>query len=155
MEVMFMLTSSLGICQQRTDFGNLEGIVRLIARLLAHFLVGSQNIRISRFTYQTHRLIRLTPFLFVLLFVGLKIPANWGVRLTTPDVLITRSTNCNPPKDALRCSLRCHKVRQIRSELRRADICCSTQFATLTVSTGHKRWIRKMPGILGFQKRQV
>ena len=126
MEVMYILTSPLGICQQRTDFGNLEGIVRLIARLLAHFLVGSHNVGISRFTYQIHRLIRLTPFWFVLLFVGSKSPANRGVRLTTPDVLITRSTNCNLPKHALRCSLRCHKLRQIRSELRRADIGCST-----------------------------
>ena len=76
MEVMYILTSPLGICHQRTDFGNLEGIVRLIARLLAHFCVGSQYVGISRFTYQIHRLIRLTPFWFVLLFVGSKSPAN-------------------------------------------------------------------------------
>ena len=70
MEVMFMLTSSLGICQQRTDFGNLEGIVRLIARLLAHFLVGSCHVGIGRFTYQTRGLIGLAPFWVGLLYVG-------------------------------------------------------------------------------------
>ena len=37
MEVMYVLTSPLGIYQQRTDFGSLGGIVSLIACLLAHF----------------------------------------------------------------------------------------------------------------------
>ena len=117
MEVMYVLTSPLGIFQQRTDFGNLGGIVRLVAYLLAHFLVGSRHVRIHVFTYQTHMLIRLTPFRVVPLFVGPKSPVNQGVRLTTPDVLITRPTNCNLPKHDIRCSLRCHKVRQKPSEL--------------------------------------
>ena len=72
MEVMYILTSPLGICQQRTDFRNLEGIARLIARLLAHFLVGSCHVRIRRFTSQIHGLIRLTPFGVELLYVKLK-----------------------------------------------------------------------------------
>ena len=76
MEVMYVLTSPLGICQQPTDFGNLEGIVRLVARLLAHFLVGSHNVGIRRFTHQIHSLIRLTSFWVVLIFVGAKHPAN-------------------------------------------------------------------------------
>ena len=78
MEVMYMLTSPLGICQQRTDFGNLEDIVRLIARLLAQFFIGSHNVGISRFTYYIHRLIRLTPFWFVLLFGWIKKSSESG-----------------------------------------------------------------------------
>ena len=72
MSVMYMLTSPLGLYQQRTDFGNLEGIVRIDARIFARFLVGSRHVGIGRFTYQTHGLIRLTPFCVELLYVGLK-----------------------------------------------------------------------------------
>ena len=72
MEVMYILTSPLGLCQQRTDFGNLGGTFRLLARHFAHFWVGFDNEGIRRFTYQTHGLIRLTPFGVVLLSVGLK-----------------------------------------------------------------------------------
>ena len=63
MQVMYMLTSSLGICQQQTDFRNLGGIVRVDTRIFAHFLVGSRNVGIRRFTYQIHELIQLTPIL--------------------------------------------------------------------------------------------
>ena len=69
---MYLLTSPLGLCQQRTDFGNLGGNTRLIARIFANFLVGSHHVGILRFTYQIHGLIRLTPFWVVLLYVGLK-----------------------------------------------------------------------------------
>ena len=61
---------TLGLCQQRTDFGNLGDIVSLIARLFTHFSVDSSNVGIRWFTYQIHRLIRLTPFGVVLLYVG-------------------------------------------------------------------------------------
>ena len=67
---MYMPTSPLGLCQQRTYFGNLGGIFRLIARLLAHFLVGYSNVGICRFTYQIYGLIKLTPFWVGLLYVG-------------------------------------------------------------------------------------
>ena len=53
MEVMNMLTSPLGLFQQRIDFGHLGGIVRVDARNFAHFLVGSRHAGIGRFTYQT------------------------------------------------------------------------------------------------------
>ena len=69
---MYVLTSPLGLCQQRTDFGNLGGTIRLLARHFAHFLVGFHNVGIRRFTYQIHGLIRLTPFWVELLYVGLK-----------------------------------------------------------------------------------
>ena len=112
MEVMYMLTSPLGLCQQRTDFGNLGGTIRVVARNLARLLVGSCHVGIGRFTYENRGLIGLTPFRVWLLFVGSKISTNRGVRLTTPDVLITQSTNRNLPKHALRSLLRCDKVRR-------------------------------------------
>ena len=68
---MYVLTSPLGLCQQRTDVGNLGGTIRLLARHSAHFFVGFHHLGIRRFTYQIHRLIRLTPFWVVLLSVGL------------------------------------------------------------------------------------
>ena len=68
---MYVLTSPLGLCQQRTDVGNLGGTIRLLARHSAHFLVGFHRLGIRRFTYQIHRLIRLIPFGVVLLSVGL------------------------------------------------------------------------------------
>ena len=95
MEVMYVITSPLGIFQHRRDFGNLGGVVRLIARLRAHFLVGSRHGGIRRFKYQIHRLIKLTSFLDALLSVGPKSQVNPGVRLTTPDVLTTQSTKHN------------------------------------------------------------
>ena len=101
MDVMYMLTSPLGLCQQRTDFSNLGGIVRVVARIFAYFLVGSRHVGIGRFTSYTRGLIRLTPFWIGLLFVGPKFPTNRGVSLTTPDVLITHSTNRNLLKHAL------------------------------------------------------
>ena len=57
---MYMLTSPLGLCQQRTDFGNLGGIVHVSARLFTHVLVDSSSVGIHKFTYHIHRLIRLT-----------------------------------------------------------------------------------------------
>ena len=59
---MYVLTSLLGLCQQRTDFGNLGGTIRLLARHFAHVLVGFDNVGIRRLKYQIHGLIRLTPF---------------------------------------------------------------------------------------------
>ena len=49
-----MFTSSLGFCQQQTDFGNLGSIIRVPNRIFAHFLGGSRHIGIGRFMYQTH-----------------------------------------------------------------------------------------------------
>ena len=69
---MYVLTSPLGLCQQRTDFGNLGGTIRLLARHVAHFWVGFDNEGIRRFTYQIHGLIILTPFWVELLYVRLK-----------------------------------------------------------------------------------
>ena len=69
---MYVLTSHLWICQQRTVFDNLEGIVRHFALLLAHFLVSSYNVGIRIFTYHINRLIGFIPFWVVLLFVGPK-----------------------------------------------------------------------------------
>ena len=69
---MYVLTSPLGLCQQRTDFGNLGGTIQLLARHFAHFLAGFHKVGIRRFTYQIHGLIRLTPFWVELLYVGLK-----------------------------------------------------------------------------------
>ena len=68
---MYVLTSPLGLCQQWTDFGNLGGTIRLLARHFAHFWVGIHNVGIRRFTYQINGLIRLTPFWVELLYVGL------------------------------------------------------------------------------------
>ena len=72
MEVVYMLTSPLGLCQQRTDFDNLGGTIQLLARHFAHFWVGFDNKGICRFTYQINGLIRLPPFWVELLYVGLK-----------------------------------------------------------------------------------
>ena len=68
---MYVLTSPLGLFQQRTDVGNLGGTIQLLARHFAPFLVGFHHVGIRRFTYQIHGLIRLTPFWVVLLSVGL------------------------------------------------------------------------------------
>ena len=68
---MYVLTSPLGLCRQRTDFGNLWGTIRLLTPHFAHVLAVLHNVGIRRFTYQTHGLIRLTPFWVVLLSVGL------------------------------------------------------------------------------------
>ena len=124
---MYVLTSSLGLCQQRTDFGHLGGIVRVDARNFGHFLVGSCHVGIGRFTYQTRGLIGLTPFWVWLLFVRSKISTNWGVRLTMPDALINQPTNRNVPKHALRSSIYV-AIRSDgqRSGLRRAENGCST-----------------------------
>ena len=82
MEVVYMLTSSPGLCQQQTYFDNSGGIVRVVARPFAHFIVGSRLVGIGRFTYQNRGLIGLTPFQVWLLFVGSKISTNQGLRLT-------------------------------------------------------------------------
>ena len=60
MEVMYMLTSPLGLFQQRTDFGNLGGTIRLLARHFAHVLVGFHNVGIRGFTYQI--VTQINPF---------------------------------------------------------------------------------------------
>ena len=67
---MYVLTSTLGLCQQRTDFGKLGGIVHVIAQLLALFLVGSPTVGIGRFTHHIHRLIKLSPFWVMLIYFG-------------------------------------------------------------------------------------
>ena len=59
---MYMLTSPLWLCQQRIDFDNLAGIVRVVARICSQFLVGSRQLGMGRFTYQNRRLFGLTPF---------------------------------------------------------------------------------------------
>ena len=48
---MYVLTSPLGVCQQRTNFGNLGGTIRLRDRLFAHFLVGSRIVVILLLLY--------------------------------------------------------------------------------------------------------
>ena len=114
---MYMLTSPLGLCQQWADFGNLGGFVRVGPRSFARLLIVSRHVGIGRFTYQDHGVIGLTPLQVWLLFVGSKSSTNRGVRLTTPDVLITQPTNHNLPKHALRNPLRCHKVRRSTQQI--------------------------------------
>ena len=67
---MYVLTSPLGLCQQRRGVSHLGGTIRLLARHSTHVFVGFDNEGIRRFTYQIHGLIRLTPFWVVLLSVG-------------------------------------------------------------------------------------